>query len=435
MAGSGKRPTRLSPVSIHVLTDLLLPLTLIKLITPGAWLDAYTTLGLLYGMLMVLVVIAFRGYLHYPTHTIARKTRLVYRSWSISTILLFATLLLLPPDLPIETRLVVIWILIIPPFMLVAHLQIDHWIPYTVAMETRILMQNGYRFTEHESRRLEEQHIAIRTCREFDCLAEAIQTFRPQTIVLNRTGELTAKEIRNLTHLELSGLNIYGIHQFTETFLRKFYVDYDHDDLSHLENTKPYNRLEYLQKRTIDAIGSMIVFTLSIPVLLYSIVKIKQQSPGPVIYTQQRVGILGKEFTLYKLRSMHPDAETRGARFAEQDDPRAFPYGLTMRKSRIDEIPQLWNVLKGDLHLVGPRPERKIFTDELEKQIPYYHERHIIRPGMSGWSQVMYPYGSSVEDARQKLMYDIYYIKNWNIWLEFEVLIRTVSTIFSRKGL
>jgi lipopolysaccharide/colanic/teichoic acid biosynthesis glycosyltransferase len=106
-----------------------------------------------------------------------------------------------------------------------------------------------------------------------------------------------------------------------------------------------------------------------------------------------------------------------------------------MRKSRIDEIPQLWNVLKGDLHLVGPRPERRIFTDELEKQIPYYQERHIIRPGMSGWSQVMYPYGSSIEDTRQKLMYDIYYIKNWDIWLEFEVLIRTVSTIFSRKGL
>jgi lipopolysaccharide/colanic/teichoic acid biosynthesis glycosyltransferase len=435
MAGSSKRLTRMSPVSMHVLADLLLPLILIKLITPGTWLDAYTALGLLYGMLMVLAVIAFRGYVQYPIHTISRKTRLVFRSWSISTIVLFATLLLLPLGLSYEMHLVVIWVLIIPPFILVAHLQIDHWIPYTGATETRILMQNGYRFTEHESRRLEEQNIVIRTCREFDCLAEAVQTFRPQAIVLNRTGELTAEEIRNLTHLELSGVNIYGAHQFTEIFLRKFYLDYDHDDLSHLENIKPYTRLEYLQKRTIDAIGSIIVFTLSIPVLLYSILKIKQQSPGPVIYTQQRVGVSGKEFTLYKLRSMHPDAETRGAQFAEQDDPRAFPYGLTMRKSRIDEIPQLWNVMNGDLHLVGPRPERKIFTDELEKQIPYYHERHIIRPGMSGWSQVMYPYGSSVEDARQKLMYDIYYIKNWDIWLEFEVLIRTVNTIFSRKGL
>jgi lipopolysaccharide/colanic/teichoic acid biosynthesis glycosyltransferase len=420
---------------MHVLTDLLLPLILIKLITLGSWLDIYTAIGLFYGMLMVLVVIAFRGYVQYPTQTISRKTRLVFRSWSISTIVLFATLLLLPPDLPFETRLIVIWILIIPPLILVAHLQIDHRIPYTGATETRILMQSGYRFTEHESRRLEEQNIAIKTCGEFDCLAEAVQTFSPQAIVLNKTGELRAEEIRNLTHLELSGVNIYGIHQFTEIFLRKFYVDYGHDDLSHLENIKPYNRLEYFQKRTIDAIGSMIVFTLSIPVLLYSIIKIKQESPGPVIYTQQRVGALGKEFTLYKLRSMHPDAETRGARFAEQNDPRAFPYGLTMRKSRIDEIPQLWNVLKGDLHLVGPRPERKIFTDELEKQIPYYQERHIIQPGMSGWSQVMYPYGSSIEDTRQKLMYDIYYIKNWNIWLEFEVLIRTVSTIFSRKGL
>ena len=118
MAGSRKKDAQISPVSMHVLTDLLLPLILIKLITLGTWLDIYTVVGLLYGMLMVLVVIAFRGYVQYPTHTISRKTRLVFRSWSISTIVLFATLLSLPPDLPIETRLVVIWILIIPPLML-----------------------------------------------------------------------------------------------------------------------------------------------------------------------------------------------------------------------------------------------------------------------------------------------------------------------------
>jgi lipopolysaccharide/colanic/teichoic acid biosynthesis glycosyltransferase len=435
VAGSKKKQRRLSPVSIHLLSDLLLPLILIKLLAPGVWLDTYTLLGLLYGIAMVLVMILLKGYVHYPTHTISRKTRLVYRSWVLGTITLLAALVSLPPDLPFEMHLVIIWVLVIPPIMLITHLQIDHWIPYYGATETRILMQSGYRYTEHESRRLEEQNITIRTCSDFDCLTDAVRAFKPQAIVLNKTGELTSEDIRNLTHLELSGLKIYGIHQFTEIFLRKCYVDFDHGDLSHLQNIKPYSRLEYFQKRIIDAIGSIIVFTVSIPVFLYSLMRIKKESPGPIIYKQQRVGVLGKEFTLYKLRSMHPDAENQGARFAEQDDPRTFPYGRVMRKSRIDELPQLWNVLKGDLHLVGPRPERKIFTEQLEKQIPYYQERHIVRPGISGWSQVMYPYGSSTEDTRQKLMYDIYYIKNWDIWLEFEVLIRTLGTILYRKGL
>ena len=121
--------------------------------------------------------------------------------------------------------------------------------------------------------------------------------------------------------------------------------------------------------------------------------------------------------------------------YTQKEDPRIFNFGNLMRKTRIDELPQLWNVLKGDMHLFGPRSEWNILVDNYEKDIPFYNERHLVAPGISGWAQVMYPYGSCVEDARQKLMYDLYYIKNWSVWLEIETLVRTVRVVLGKKGI
>jgi len=121
--------------------------------------------------------------------------------------------------------------------------------------------------------------------------------------------------------------------------------------------------------------------------------------------------------------------------YTKKEDSRIFPFGKFMRKSRIDELPQLWNVLKGDMHLFGPRTEWCILVENYEKEIPYYHERHLVRPGISGWAQVMYPYGANTEDSRQKLMYDLYYISHWSVWLEIETIIRTIGVVMGRKGL
>jgi lipopolysaccharide/colanic/teichoic acid biosynthesis glycosyltransferase len=169
--------------------------------------------------------------------------------------------------------------------------------------------------------------------------------------------------------------------------------------------------------------------------MFYASRKITRESPGPVFFSQLRVGGMLKEFRVYKFRSMHIDAEKNGAQYAQLNDPRAYEFGAVMRKTRIDELPQLWNVMKGELHFVGPRPERKVFTDQLEKEIPFYHERHLVKPGITGWAQVMYPYGANTEDARQKLMYDLYYIKHWSVWLEAEVLIRTLKIVLGKKGI
>ena len=153
------------------------------------------------------------------------------------------------------------------------------------------------------------------------------------------------------------------------------------------------------------------------------------------MFKQERVGINNKEFKCIKYRSMRLDAEVCGAQFACQNDPRVFPWGEIMRKTRIDELPQMLNVLKGDMHLIGPRPERKFWIEQFEKEIPYYNERHLVRPGITGWAQVNYPYGSCIEDTKQKLMYDLYYIKHYSIWLDIKIIWKTILVVLGKKGL
>jgi len=170
--------------------------------------------------------------------------------------------------------------------------------------------------------------------------------------------------------------------------------------------------------------------------MLYSAYRIKKESPnGPIIFSQKRVGLKGEEFVCYKFRSMVPDAEKGKPQFASEDDPRIFKWGAFMRKTRIDELPQLWNVLKGEMHMIGPRPERKYWVEQFKENIPSYDQRHLIAPGITGWAQVNYPYGANEEDARQKLMYDLYYIKNWSLWLEIKTIFKTIQVMVGGKGL
>ncbi len=163
---------------------------------------------------------------------------------------------------------------------------------------------------------------------------------------------------------------------------------------------------------------------------------VRLTSPGPVLYHQQRVGQNGHLFTIHKFRSMRQDAEaaTGPVWAAKAGDPRVTPIGGWLRRARLDELPQLWNVLNGDMSLVGPRPERPEFVGDLTKQIPFYGQRHIVRPGLTGWAQVRYTYGATTEDALQKLQYDLFYIKNLSIALDLYIMLDTVKTVVLRRG-
>jgi len=257
-------------------------------------------------------------------------------------------------------------------------------------------------------------------------------------LVLNTKAKVGNSIIKYLTNLQFKKRNkeirIISIENFVEEFLQKCYIPDDHTDLNFLEGIKPFNPIEYAIKRVIDYTGIFILLFITWPILIYARKRIKKESPGTSMFKQLRVGKNNQEFKCVKFRSMYLGAEASGAQFASKNDPRVFQWGDTMRKTRIDELPQMLNVLRGDMHFIGPRPERKVWTDKFEQQIPYYSERHLVKPGITGWAQVMYPYGANAEDAKQKLMYDLYYIKHWSILLELKVICKTIFVVVGKKG-
>lgn len=188
------------------------------------------------------------------------------------------------------------------------------------------------------------------------------------------------------------------------------------------------------EQRARDLVACGILLVVTLPLAAVAACLIKLDQPGPVFYRQTRVGRHGKTFTLLKFRSMRVDAERGGPRWASVGDPRVTRVGRFLRLTRIDELPQLLNVLRGDMTLIGPRPERPHFVDQLAEVIPEYRQRHEITPGITGWAQVNYPYGASVEDARRKLTYDLYYLRHRSRWLDLQILLRTVRVVLFGIG-
>ncbi len=188
-------------------------------------------------------------------------------------------------------------------------------------------------------------------------------------------------------------------------------------------------------KRQFDIFASLLLLIFTLPIMLLTAAAIRLESPGGVFYHQERVGLNGKTFMLLKFRSMRSDAELDGVpRWAAVDDSRVTAVGSFIRKTRIDEIPQIFNVLHGEMSFIGPRPERPFFVEELRGSIPYYFERHRVKPGISGWAQLNYPYGASIEDAKEKFQYDLYYIKNYSLFLDLIVVIQTARVILWPTG-
>lgn len=190
-----------------------------------------------------------------------------------------------------------------------------------------------------------------------------------------------------------------------------------------------------LTKRLVDVGVSIVMLLLLWPIMIATAIAVRVTSPGPVLFTQERVGQDGRPFVLMKFRSMRADAEKlSGPVWASEDDPRITKLGKFMRKTRLDELPQLFNVLSGSMSLVGPRPERQHFVDQLAARIPYFQLRHIVKPGVTGWAQISYPYGNTEEDALHKLQYDLFYIKNYSVLFDLSILISTIKTVVLRRG-
>jgi exopolysaccharide biosynthesis polyprenyl glycosylphosphotransferase len=243
-------------------------------------------------------------------------------------------------------------------------------------------------------------------------------------------------EQQHLVDARLSGIAIFSLTEFFENILFLVPVnEIDNDWLIRAEGfSMLHSSVTTRLKRVTDIIGALVLLTLTVPILLLTAFLTKILSKGPVFFSQTRVGMHGKKFTIYKFRTMRVDAEESGAQWAKDNDDRITPLGHFFRKTRIDELPQCWNIIKGDMSIIGPRPERPEFTSSLAEDIPYYDLRHVVKPGLTGWAQVSYPYGASTEDSLRKLQYDLYYIKNYSLLLDLNILLRTVLITFGRGG-
>ena len=249
---------------------------------------------------------------------------------------------------------------------------------------------------------------------------------------LLRDPKITEK----LLQYKLEGLQYYNYLEFYETYENKLPISH----LSpkwFLENTGfeiYHNNFNLKAKRLLDLLFALLIGIFAAPVIILAAIIVKLESKGPVFFIQERIGEGNKKFNIVKFRSMTTDAEKDGPQWASKNDNRVTKFGKIMRATRIDELPQLWNVLRGEMSFVGPRPEREYFIQQLEKEIPYYNLRHTVKPGLTGWAQVMYPYGASVEDAYRKLQYDLYYIKHHSIPFDVKVLLKTVTIVIFGKG-
>lgn len=263
-------------------------------------------------------------------------------------------------------------------------------------------------------------------------VAKALKANKVVISLVERRGVFPLQEMLNC---KLSGIEVLDAPSFFERITGKLLIEDINPSwfiFCHGFNITPGL---LLVKRFLDVCCSLVGLALLVPFAPLLMLAIKLDSPGPILFRQTRVGRGDKPFVLYKLRTMRQDAEQgTGAVWAATADPRVTRLGRFLRASRIDEVPQLINVLQGKMSLVGPRPERPEFIDKLKKIIPYYSERHFVKPGVTGWAQVRYPYGASVEDALEKLRYDLYYIKNISILFDLRIILKTISVVLLCKG-
>lgn len=274
---------------------------------------------------------------------------------------------------------------------------------------------------------------AQKEVRLFDILSQQAWS---GVIIDDNLRTLSESTVRQLMDMRLRGVYIYKTEEFYEEFFEKIPPLLIEDDWFAFTSGFGlfHNRINLKLKRLIDVLVTGLLCSLALPIGLLTALAIKLDSPGPIFYSQVRTGLNGHKFKVHKFRSMYQDAEKRGAQWASTKDPRITRIGKLIRLTRIDELPQLWNVLTGEMSLIGPRPERPEFDIELRQQIPYYDIRYLVKPGITGWAQVRYPYGASVEDAYQKVAYDLYYIKNYSLLLDIAIVLKTLRVIFLGKG-
>jgi lipopolysaccharide/colanic/teichoic acid biosynthesis glycosyltransferase len=420
---------------VKLTIDIVFPIAILFLISLFTdklnWsLDFFELLGLI--SVYVALRFYYKSYSAYAGSSLANKIQRTWKAWFYAVVL-YVLAKGYYDGIPELDGVWLFWVMFIPFGLVVIQASMVKLFCIRYGKPFKVLLTQKYDFTDFALSRIASFNIEIAYLDYSSDIELQFRAFNPDLVVIRDLKTLPKGYSDLFIKSLFKGCSVVSMDTFVEKYLGKCFVELDSTSLDFIGDVVAYSSQQYVQKRVVDIVFSILLLVASFPFIIYSAYRIKKESPGKILFSQQRVGLNCKNFTLYKFRSMHENAHFDP--YTQQQDSRIFGWGNVMRKTRIDELPQLWNVLKGDMHLIGPRSEWDILVKDYENKLPYYHSRHVVRPGVTGWAQVMYPYGSNLEDTRQKLMYDFYYIKNWSIWIEIETIIRTVWVVLGRKGL
>lgn len=268
----------------------------------------------------------------------------------------------------------------------------------------------------------------------YDQLVDIVERHHVDTIVVCLEDRRAVLPVQSLLDFKSMGLDILDGHHLYEEASGRLSIDSLRPSALIFSTGFRRRLVSLVSKRCLDAVVAAVGLVVLIPLFVIIAALIRIDSSGPVFYRQVRIGLRGRPYMIWKFRSMRQDAEKSGPRWAQANDPRISRVGWWLRKTRMDEVPQLVNVLRGEMSLVGPRPERPVFVQELRTNIPYYDIRHTVRPGVTGWAQVKFRYGASRDDSHTKLQYDLYYVKNLSLFLDLKILVQTVRVVMLGEG-
>jgi lipopolysaccharide/colanic/teichoic acid biosynthesis glycosyltransferase len=402
-----------------IFIDIIIPILIGSLVASFLTVG-YMTSYIIYSLLLVIFSFIKGFYNNYYSLHFSEKLRISFIT-SI-TVVFFEMIYYLFYEIEINILVFTSWLMI--PVIILLLRYIFKIINKSINDMTISIIGNLYKFHDYEIKILADKGFKIYFYNELDKYLEAIDSRHSSNnlAVIN----LATTEIQNEL---LAPVNTISLSEFMEKYLRKLYIN----DKANFININQYNKSTYITKRMIDYTAVLFLAPILIIVSIYIIfMKLINGCDGNFVYIQKRYGMNKNIFSLFKLRTMHLYSESKGN--TVKNDQRIYTFAKFIRKYRLDEFPQIINILLGDMHLVGPRAEWVKLSDEYSEHIKNYYARNIVRPGITGWAQILYQYGFDINDSKQKLMYELYYIKNWSIWLELEICIKTISVILDKKG-
>ena len=403
-----------------ILIDIIVPILVGFFITSLLVIGDMTSY-LVYSLLLVIFSLLKGFYDNYYSIHFSEKLRISFIT--CTTLIFFLLIYHSSKDIDIDMIVFFSWILISILILLIRYVLKN--INRSVNNVSISIIGNLYKFSDHEIKILTNKQFKVCFYDNLDNYFDKIdlESNIHHIAVIN----IPTTMIQNTKLLSIA--NTISLPQFMENYLRKIYID----DKDSFININKYNKSALILKRLIDYIAVLALAPLMMFVSLYMIImKLIKGYDGSFIFTQKRHGINQNIFSLYKFRTMFIDSDSYGN--TVKNDQRIYPFARLLRKFRLDELPQVINILCGDMHLVGPRAEWVKLSDMYSENIDNYDLRNIVRPGITGWAQVLYQYGFDIDDSKQKLMYELYYIKNWTIWLELEICIKTITVILDKKG-